>query len=101
MARGFVEAMGGAMVADDTPGGGLTMRIRLPLRRARRGDPMTRVLVVDDEPGLRRALGINLRARGYEVDAAADGRSALAAAAPSRRMSSCSTSGCRTWTASR
>ena len=41
---------------------------------------MTRVLVVDDEPGLRRALAINLRARGYEVDLAADGRSALAAA---------------------
>ena len=42
---------------------------------------MTRVLVVDDEPGLRRALAINLRARGYEVDVAADGRSALQAAA--------------------
>ena len=32
VARGFIEAMGGAMVADNTPGGGLTMRIRLPLR---------------------------------------------------------------------
>lgn len=31
VARGFVEAMGGAMVADRTPGGGLTMRLRLPL----------------------------------------------------------------------
>jgi K+-sensing histidine kinase KdpD len=31
VARGFVEAMGGAMVADQTNGGGLTMRIRLPL----------------------------------------------------------------------
>jgi two-component system sensor histidine kinase KdpD len=29
VARGFVEAMDGAMVADNTPGGGLTMRIRL------------------------------------------------------------------------
>ena len=34
VARGFIEAMGGAMVADDTPGGGLTMRIRLPLATA-------------------------------------------------------------------
>jgi two-component system sensor histidine kinase KdpD len=34
VARGFVEAMGGAMVADETPGGGLTMRIRLPLDSA-------------------------------------------------------------------
>jgi two-component system, OmpR family, sensor histidine kinase KdpD len=31
VSRGFVEAMGGAMVADRTPGGGLTMRIRLEL----------------------------------------------------------------------
>jgi two-component system sensor histidine kinase KdpD len=31
VARGFIEAMGGAMVADQTPGGGLTMRIRLRL----------------------------------------------------------------------
>jgi DNA-binding response OmpR family regulator len=42
---------------------------------------MTRVLVVDDEPGLRQALAINLRARRYEVDVAADGAGALAAAA--------------------
>jgi two-component system KDP operon response regulator KdpE len=38
---------------------------------------MTRVLVVDDEPQLLRALGINLRARGYEVHAAATGAVAL------------------------
>jgi two-component system KDP operon response regulator KdpE len=40
-----------------------------------------RVLVVDDEPQLVRALRINLRARGYEVDAAPDGRTALELAA--------------------
>jgi two-component system KDP operon response regulator KdpE len=42
---------------------------------------MTRVLVVDDEPQLARALAINLRARHYEVDVAPDGRSALDLAA--------------------
>jgi two-component system, OmpR family, KDP operon response regulator KdpE len=42
---------------------------------------MTRVLVVDDEPQIVRALRINLRARGYEVDAAPDGRTALDLAA--------------------
>ncbi len=42
---------------------------------------MTRVLVVDDEPQLLRALRINLLARHYEVDTAADGTAALAAAA--------------------
>ena len=31
---------------------------------------MTRVLIVDDEPGLRRALAINLHARGYTIDLA-------------------------------
>ena len=38
---------------------------------------MTRVLVVDDEPQILRALAINLRARGYDVDLASDGEQAL------------------------
>jgi len=42
---------------------------------------MTRVLVVDDEPQLLRALRINLRARHYDVETAPDGAAALAAAA--------------------
>jgi two-component system KDP operon response regulator KdpE len=41
---------------------------------------MTRVLVVDDDPSLVRTLQINLRARGYEVLIARDGRTALQAA---------------------
>jgi two-component system, OmpR family, KDP operon response regulator KdpE len=40
---------------------------------------MIRVLAVDDDPAIVRTLGINLRARGYEVVVAADGRSALQA----------------------
>ncbi len=39
------------------------------------------MLVVDDEPALARALAINLRAHGWEVVTAADGRAALDAAA--------------------
>ncbi|MFD3698104.1 response regulator [Streptomyces sp. NPDC058646] len=42
---------------------------------------MTRVLVVEDEPQIVRALVINLKARKYEVDAAADGAGALELAA--------------------
>jgi two-component system, OmpR family, KDP operon response regulator KdpE len=42
---------------------------------------MNRVLVVDDEPQIVRALVINLRARKYEVDAAHDGATALQLAA--------------------
>jgi two-component system KDP operon response regulator KdpE len=42
---------------------------------------MSRVLVVDDELPMRRALGIGLRARGYEVDLAEDGAQGLELAA--------------------
>jgi two-component system, OmpR family, KDP operon response regulator KdpE len=42
---------------------------------------MTRVLVVDDEPQIRRALSVNLSARGYDVDLAATGEEALRRAA--------------------
>jgi len=42
---------------------------------------MSRVLVVDDEPQILRAMAINLRARGYDVDLAPDGEHALELAA--------------------
>ena len=46
---------------------------------------MTRVLVVDDEPQILRALRINLRVRQYEVYTAATGAQALEQAAATRR----------------
>jgi two-component system KDP operon response regulator KdpE len=42
---------------------------------------MSRILVVDDEPQIRRALGTNLKARGYDVKLAASGEEALEVAA--------------------
>ncbi|MHC5903929.1 response regulator [Streptomyces sp. S6] len=42
---------------------------------------MTRVLVVEDDPQLVRALVLNLQARRYDVDAAPDGTTALRLAA--------------------
>ena len=42
---------------------------------------MSRVLVVDDEPQILRALGTNLKVRGYEVDLAPTGEAALEMAA--------------------
>ena len=45
---------------------------------------MTRVLIVDDEPQILRALRINLTARQYQVTVAADGTEALRAAATDR-----------------
>jgi two-component system KDP operon response regulator KdpE len=41
----------------------------------------SRVLVVDDEPQIRRALTVNLKARGYAVDQAGTGEEALHLAA--------------------
>ena len=42
---------------------------------------MQRLLIVEDEPALRRALTINLKARHYEVEAVGTGAAALKAAA--------------------
>ena len=88
LSRGLTEAMGGSLEPEETPGGGLTMVVSLPavtgmtaaapgLRERDEADAMTRVLVVDDEPQLLRALTINLRARHYEVRGAATGTEAL------------------------
>jgi two-component system KDP operon response regulator KdpE len=45
---------------------------------------MTRVLIIDDEPQILRALRINLQARAYEVHTAANGADALRVAASAR-----------------
>lgn len=45
---------------------------------------MTSVLIIDDEPPLRRTLGITLKARKYDVHSAASGEEGLAAAAALR-----------------
>jgi len=45
---------------------------------------VTRVLLVDDDRALVRALSINLKARGYDVDVALTGASALALASSGR-----------------
>jgi two-component system phosphate regulon response regulator PhoB len=44
----------------------------------------TRVLVVDDDDDIRELISWKLRASGYDVEAAADGEAALAAAAETR-----------------
>ena len=49
VARGFTEAMGGTLTAEDTPGGGLTM-VGHPAAPTGSLAAMSRVLVVDDEP---------------------------------------------------
>lgn len=41
------------------------------------GHAVRRVLVVDDEPGIREVLTLNLRVEGFEVTAADNGRAAV------------------------
>ena len=89
VAKGFAEAMGGTIAAVDTPGGGLTIQVTMPVahsddRSVLGAGHVTRVLVIDDEPSILRALRINLSARQYEVSTAADGTSGLAAVARER-----------------
>lgn len=45
---------------------------------------MTRVLAIDDEPHILRALRVNLSVRGYEITTASTGAGALRAAAAHR-----------------
>ena len=62
---------------------------------------MTRILLVDDEPALVRALTINLRARGYDVHTAGTVRTGQERPRRILRILSYWTSGFPTWTAVR
>ena len=96
VARGFVVAMGGELTAEDTPGGGTTMVLSLP-----EADPVTRLLVIDDEVRFAKALAISLRAHGYEVDVAEHrARRGWPPPPATTPTSSSSTSASRAWTAS-
>ena len=84
IARGFAEANGGRVWAESRPGQGATFALALPaVERPRRVACVSgqRILVVDDEPQILRALGTTLRGAGYTVETAATAEGALAAAA--------------------
>jgi len=53
LARGFTEAMGGTLTAEETPGGGLTMAVTLPAVAATPGAPGPG----EAEPGQRERAG--------------------------------------------
>lgn len=78
----MVRGMDGDIRVDSVEGRGTTMTVCLPIverrRRPRHGEkPKTRILVVDDEPNIRRTLSTFLGRRGYHVVAARDGQEAV------------------------
>ena len=91
MVHGVVHQSGGQVDVESTPGRGTTFRIWLPANEgavpsaaprpeatAARGSGT--VLIVEDEPAVRRLARMSLEQAGYRVIEAADGPSALAAA---------------------
>ena len=84
IARGFAEANGGRVWVESHKGRErpLCSRFRLPAEPASgSGVSAQRVLVVDDEPQILRALWTTLRGAGYDVDTAETAEAALATAA--------------------
>ncbi|MBB3357945.1 MULTISPECIES: MHYT domain-containing protein [unclassified Novosphingobium] len=87
---GSMRQIGGAVRIDSAPGQGTTVRLFLPRTAsaaqdddtpaapAGPGTRLARVLLVDDDPDLRRALAAALADHGHVVDVAADGPAALA-----------------------
>jgi K+-transporting ATPase KdpC subunit len=85
ISRGFVEAMGGTIAAAnrmDRTGAVFTIHlaghaIRLSRTSNRMSAGALKILVVDDEPPIRKLLRMGLTSQGYEVLDAANGKMAL------------------------
>ena len=96
---GIVKQSGGYIWCDSVPGEGTTFTIYLrPASSLTAGEPAPsrepelprggdeRVLVVDDEPGVRKLVARILRSQGYDVFETEDGPSALALMSSTKRQ---------------
>ena len=87
MCQNIVAAHGGVIAVEETPGGGATFTVDLPLRMAEAVAPAedtrslrrapARILVVDDEPEISESLAELLGSEGHTVDTAENGAVAL------------------------
>lgn len=86
MVYGVVQRHGGDVEIESWVGRGTTVRLILPFREPEAAPveepgaaelPSLRILLVDDEPLIREALGHALRMDGHDVDAADSGPAAL------------------------
>jgi len=86
--HGILQSHGGKVTLESEPGNGACFELRFPLSAAAperavaaRAEPVKgegRVLVVDDEPAVRRVAARMLRRLGYDAEEAEDGAAALA-----------------------
>ena len=82
-----VQKHGGAITVESEAGRGTTFHIHLPACRKWLGEPKAmvatiqprpgRILVMDDEEGVRKVVGTSLQRMGHEVELVADGQQAV------------------------